>query len=322
MLPTVPAAGKWTKTNPCVDFFLPSMCAVPIFLSVWDIAFGKFDTAQKSTETEQSWLEQVAWREVASKRVKRCAAFVKDPQSPPLLLLVAMLHEPLRWLTGYFLHASSSKRRNGAWGCPLLCTFTSPARSPVTRVLQYFSSLLAGNAHRLAMIFGYFKQTSFEEWAASHPEELARLRRGATVAASWVYRRFHVICMGWPWRLSQCVDPNISPAEQLVVFREFLQWPVEALDLHFSQRLRLRAAACGVTADADDIAPWVRTLLLRWSWAVRMTAASVELTDRMATVKVFHGSTTAQHLVAVAAASSEAITPAPRRVERLCHAVG
>lgn len=125
VLPTVPEAGKWTKTNPCIDYFLPSLCAVPIFQAVWDSAFGKGEIVSETPETEQSWLEKVAWREVASKRVKRCVGFVHNPRTPPLLLLVALLHEPLRWLTGYFLHVSSRRRRRSTWECPLLCSFVA-----------------------------------------------------------------------------------------------------------------------------------------------------------------------------------------------------
>eukprot|EP00972_Heterocapsa_arctica_P038940 5736800-Heterocapsa_arctica.AAC.1 len=156
------------------------MCAVPILSSIWDLAFGKVQVPVTMNEAEQSWVESVAWKEVASKRISRAAKFVKDPCSPVDLLLVALVSEPLRWLTGYFLHLSSRRRRRSSWECPLLCSFTSPTRSPITRVLQYFSNLLLGLSSRLYLLLGFAKQDEFKVWAEANPDPLRKLRWGVT----------------------------------------------------------------------------------------------------------------------------------------------
>ena len=44
----------------------------------------------------------------------------------------------------------------------------NPEFSPITRLHQYFSSLLDGSAKRLVLIFGVGGYKSFDEWGKDH----------------------------------------------------------------------------------------------------------------------------------------------------------
>ena len=139
-LPRVPQSGKWTKTGPALDDYMTLMCAVPLLSSAWGLAFGKemhAESARAKADVEESRLESVAWVEVTNKRAQRSGRFRNDADSPAVLLTTAIIMEPLRWLTGYFLWASSLARRERRLSSPLLCSFTCADQSPITKVLQY-----------------------------------------------------------------------------------------------------------------------------------------------------------------------------------------
>ena len=75
-LPTIPNAGKWTKSGPSVDYFITSCCAGPFLQEIWSLAFGKVTVTQRrclsKDDSEQSWLEQTEWHAVGSKRIRGC----------------------------------------------------------------------------------------------------------------------------------------------------------------------------------------------------------------------------------------------------------
>ena len=283
-LPGVPESGKWTKTGPCADYFKTTTCAIPLLPAVWHLAFGAFVKAESNEKTEalvveESWLESVAWREATSKRVKRCGTFFLDAASPALLFIIGIVHEPIRYLTGYFLNAASLARRTN-FSNPELCTFANPERSPITQVLQYFSELLSGRGLRLRLLVHLCKMGNFHAWAAAFPNLLAALRRGVSVAASWIYRRIWIEGMCFPWRLVGCADNFLTADAQLAIFKEFLLFPLDRLDPHFSRKFRrfieARAEGERVHESIINTALWLRRFLLRWSWSVRMTMAMVE----------------------------------------------
>ena len=287
-LPSVPQSGKWTKSGPAVDYFMPSLAATPLLRTVWDAAFAatveKGQPAAQSealalSGVEDSWLETVAWRAVGSKRVKKGGDFVKRETTPALMFIVGIVHEPLRWLTGYFLMVSSPARRRGQFASPELCTFACPKKSPITGVMQYLSELLAGAALRLDMLVHSSKSGNFQNWAAANPGLLSALRHGATIASSWIHRRFWVEGMCFPWRLSMCVDTRLPEAERKRVLKEFLDFPLLRLDPHFSQKLRRFISANIAVEEHEAIlerCPLISRFLLRWAWVVRLSCAQVE----------------------------------------------
>ena len=47
-MPWVPNKGKWTKSGPCVDWFVKALVPLPILLWVWPAAFGSVRTQRIS----------------------------------------------------------------------------------------------------------------------------------------------------------------------------------------------------------------------------------------------------------------------------------
>ena len=127
-------------------------------------------------------------------------------------ILFVLTMEPLRFLTGWFLHYSSplTRQTRTCFKYPPLCTLVSHMHSPVIAVMEYLSAMLSGVLPRLRLLWGRgFK--SFSEWASARPKHLQALRSGVTTAGSW---HFRIIVagmhgMGWPWRLALLVFPPL-----------------------------------------------------------------------------------------------------------------
>lgn len=141
----------------------------------------------------------------------------------------------------------------------------------MTRVLQFYSKILLGNAQRLIILFTLGGFRSFDEWAAARPELLWKLRVGVVQAASWVYRRFRILA--WPWRLAQLVDPRVAVESRRNIGEEFVAFPMNQLDTYFSQRVRRLLAE---HPDRDLMSAFWNKVLLSWGHSVLLSIAPVE----------------------------------------------
>lgn len=276
-LPMVPSQGKWTTTYPCWLYYVRCLCLCSVLQGVWYIAFGKLSQTivVDSKSDDPSYQIEISFHAVASKRVRAGRELIKRESTPELLLIFAIVVEPFRWLTGWFLHFSSPTRRarRHFWRCPPICLLTSAEHSPLVRILEYFSCLLSGIAPRLRLLFGRGGFHTFEAWCAAKPSLLAILRRGVTVGASWLHRRLVAggSGIGWPWRLSQLIHLRCAQEERVRIAREFLGFPWHALDKHFSQRLRSL-----VGSPEQLLSKPIQVLLHQWSWSIRCSIAPVE----------------------------------------------
>lgn len=242
-LPVVPNQGKWTKSAACIFFFAKTMCASAILQQIWEAALGKLNTVvtvQFSSEDDPALVQEVGWHAVVSKRVQKGGAAVRDRTMPTKLLMMAILLEPFRWLSGWLLHVSSPIRRarRGSWSSPPICLLSSPESSPVTRVLQYFSQLLAGSAGRLRLLYTGSNCSSFAEWAKKFPDLAISFRAGILVASSWLHQRIHAEATTWPWKLTQLVNPSLSGVQKSTAASQFMGAPLLTLDESFSAKLR------------------------------------------------------------------------------------
>ena len=160
-LPWTPNRGKWTKTGPCVDFYFRSnLCGV--LAQVWNAAYGKDCYTNNEASIDAGWFEETAWRALQGSRAKRGSKLVHDLEFPILTTMLAILLEPLRWLAGWFLHISSPETRGrpARWASPPLAGFAHWQTSPILRVLQCYSSVLAGTALRCQLFL--FARSAFE----------------------------------------------------------------------------------------------------------------------------------------------------------------
>lgn len=280
VMPCVPVKAKWTKTLPCIAWFVMAVACMPCLQSAWPLAFGRMSVnvaplgfmAQGAMDAVQ--MEEIHWQVVQGARAKAGLAMIKDPRTPTRLLVLGIVMEATMCLTRWFMKRSapSSRLRSSPGHCALM-DFVNPVFSPVTRVLQFLSALLAGHSPRLCLIWQRDGVASWADWCARHPAELRELRHAITIAASWVYRRFWEAGMSYPWRLAFLVDARVPMEERRVVAEAFWALPVDAIDTHCSLRLRERLRSAEELFDAD-----VQVALKRWAWTVRLSIAPVEWT--------------------------------------------
>ena len=165
-----------------------------------------------------------------------------------LNIIYCIILEPLQWLTRFYLRMVSFRRRlrRQRLGKPApWVDLIDEELSPTTCVLQYYSWLAAGRASRLLLLYAR-QYTSFADWAAREPQLLGALRRGISVASSWVAERSHKPMMLPPWVWAKAIDQRHSEAKLDSLFEFFDHAPVEQIDETFSERLRtlLRLEYC------------------------------------------------------------------------------
>ena len=132
-----------------------------------------------------------------------------------LLLIFAIVLEPIAYLSKWYMKMSSipRRRRHQREGKAEPWTdLAHDSRSPVVLVLQYYSLLAAGRAPRLRLLMGR-KYKPFAEWAQGDLALTAALRNGIHVAASWVAERLYRKMMRPPWLWATIVDPRSSPSD-------------------------------------------------------------------------------------------------------------
>jgi hypothetical protein len=272
-LPTVPVKSKWLQTGPCVDWFMVSMVAMSTLQALWTIAFCKGSKTKKKDPV--SGFDDLGYHELVGKRLASGEVFVRSPSSPPVLIVAAIVSEPLRFLTGWFLsrrsHANRSKPAH--WQCCPLMDLLNPLVSPIVRVLQYFGCCIRGEAARLRLLWGMSDCTSFQEWARlpEHSDSLAMLRRALTIAASWTFRRFLSEGMCWPWRAASLADLRIPMPDRMKIARELFDSPAERLDIYFAARLKARLGSAEDMFQED-----MQDAIRHWAWSVRCSISDTE----------------------------------------------
>lgn len=281
-MPSVPQKATWTKTLPCVVWFVLAMACSQLLQSLWPVAFGQMSVnvavvaAQfvAADFTDPAQVEQIHWQVVQGSRAKAGLMMVKDPATPVRLLILGLVVEVTMSLTRWFMHraAPSTRFRPSQRACALV-DFVNLVASPVTKALQALSAMLSGQAQRLRLLWMRNGGASWEEWCSSHPAELRELRHVVTLAASWIHRRFWHGGMSWPWRLALFVDERLTLEVRRSFAEQFMAMPPDALDEHCSRRLRARLSSV-----EDFFAPEMQIALRRWAWSVRLSIAPVEWT--------------------------------------------
>lgn len=152
---------------------------------------------QVSFPCNQEW-QTNEWHRVMGARISRATEFIASTQAQMRVLILAVVMEPLRYLTAWLLAAAREVQDLSR--PPRLFDVVAPARSPFYVVAQYYSSLLRGKGARLAFIFRFAGCSTFEEWSDRNPECLKVFQIAVVVAASWVQRRHIDTHAEFPWR--------------------------------------------------------------------------------------------------------------------------
>jgi hypothetical protein len=135
---------------------------------------------------ELAMLEEIAWTEIASSRVRRVLTWAADPHLKSKLVRFAILNEPIRILHRIFIRYSSQ----GTWRVadrPALLDFTSKRYSPVLAVEQYCGSVLLPRSRRRALLT---EGCSWLRWKLGVPDastvpQAMEFRFGLLLVASW-----------------------------------------------------------------------------------------------------------------------------------------
>ena len=144
-----------------------------------------------SHETEDRLLEDIDWAAMYGKRAKRAVEFCTSSRTAVVLSILAVVKEPLRFLTKGFLHCAASVQDPNRH--PHLLDYVTPRFSRVTVAMQHLSSLLVGNSSRLQLVLLAAGAGTIAEWKKANPEHAQLLRRCLLTAATWIYRRHMVL---------------------------------------------------------------------------------------------------------------------------------
>ncbi len=269
-LPTIPSPSKWTKTGPCLDWVLGCLWVHSALPQIMDEAFSRAFVSSTlgapRNEDDQLFTEEVAWRQLEGKRMRLATEFFRKPDISASLTILALVKEPLRWLTCVFLKCAKSLEEPTQW--PPLCDLCRKDASCVTSVLQYYSYLCTGEAARLCLLF---RGQSPDAWQRHHTTQALEVRRVVLVAASWVHERHVRRLQTWPWRLASLPDTRLPLDERQAVAKEFWDTPRCCLDGGFSRRLKE-----SLHEWQELLRPQWMSALLAWASTVRCTMAHIE----------------------------------------------
>jgi len=150
VLTCVPQTNKWTKLGPCLRFVASGILLQRMLPALFMEAFKAFKSIVASDEfanVDPAMAEEVDFHAVNSQRVQKTLTLLCDDESCTKLIIVAIIMEPLQWLTSVLL--ANSKEILDTARAPLLLDALSMTHSPFVVVMQYFASLLHGCGGRV-----------------------------------------------------------------------------------------------------------------------------------------------------------------------------
>ena len=112
-LPCRPFKGKWTKLGPAVDWWMTAIGLMNALRKLWNIAFRRFivTVIKKTGGDEPDLIQDFDWHYIRNKRAAYLSPLLTERMVLSLTILALVL-EPLRYITKWFLRRGSSYRRN------------------------------------------------------------------------------------------------------------------------------------------------------------------------------------------------------------------
>jgi hypothetical protein len=267
--------------GPCLDYFALLHC-MGLLRPIMQTAFGALSTTYARSPQhsgsdivvapDPSLQQELSWHQVQGVRMKRALGFVADPSAMLSLLLDALVEEPLRLLTAWFLKTTQRRKDPCQW--PALLDLCCPEFSPVTAIMQYMSGLLQRKAPRLDIMCQMLGCTELGHHGS---EEAATLLRNACLSTSaWLYRRHVLWAKSYPWKLASLADGRVPQDHRNAVAREAVSAKGCCQGL-FSRRL------CAGRSVDDLTAPGMTQALYCWASGVsaHLSIADVERMHRL-----------------------------------------
>ena len=221
----VPQASKWTKMMPTLIFLLS--CDVGALLEralvEASMAFKyPLEVARDDNGAEQA---EVSWEKLAGKRLHRAIRFLGCPRQRFQVAALCIVIEPLRIMHSRYMTIANKKSSSNR---PALLDEVDPSRSMTIKVLQYYSSLLAGQCSTLRLVWGWQQCSDLLAWMRQCPEWARVLRRLILSAACLVLRRFEKCTSKFPWRLYAWPTPGWARASSPRLSTSSLHPPLAA----------------------------------------------------------------------------------------------
>jgi hypothetical protein len=179
--PSPPAASKWTKLGPAVDFILMG-CLFGFWAPLWEAAFARLPftrvTSKGGEGDEETVDERLAFQISQGKRYKSAMAMFQNRGNSFKFVVLAVSIEPLKFLTGFFLEASRDVQDPGSF--PPLMTALASVASPLVTMQQYVASLLYNpppRGSRVLLAAHFLGHDDVYQFAEHSPAEYKLLRR-------------------------------------------------------------------------------------------------------------------------------------------------
>ena len=118
---------------------------------------------------------EVDYQAIQGYRAKRTHTFASDPNSKFIIMLLALILEPLQFLIGWFFHASSNMH-SGSRRYPPSVDMASDESSPVSALMRHLAALIFYATDRVAIVWMFFADT-FQEWRAQFASQYRQCRR-------------------------------------------------------------------------------------------------------------------------------------------------
>ena len=158
-------------------------------------------------------LKDIAFSAVQGSRFEAARRYIDDPVTRPWLISLALVLEPLRILSSWFMRRAHDVELHHSCRHPL-CGIVYPGSSPVVAALQYLASMLHGQPRRLVLLWRSSGYASFAAWFASASTEIRQLPRLVMAISASIYHRIFRAVNNFPWALVAFADPRTT-REQL-----------------------------------------------------------------------------------------------------------
>ena len=265
-LPVSPNKGKWTKTGQSTDWFVFALNIMNTLQQLWPLAWRSLRVMINKFKNGDMAIQEVNFHATAGARVKHGDKLIKQVDAPEQIMILGILLEPFRYITGWFMKATAVNP--DAAKRPPLCSVVTACFSPVIKASQYFSMLLRGVAPRLKLVWMRRGYTNFWEWCEAQKDLLTQFRIGIQVGSTWMWRRLWFLVATWPWLAAACIDDRLTIEQRTEIDDAFASAPLWQLDWYMMQRWRVLGRRL--------MAALEQATLRAWAFGVRLSTAQIE----------------------------------------------
>ena len=269
LVPTVPVMSDWTKVGPAVDWFLSADFAGTLTRLVRDAKFVDRTPKSVAAEAQDELHEKIDWARLAGRRLIRTQNMLESAEERLHRTILAVSIEPLRHVHSTFLKFAHAAADSESW--PVLLNEVWTPTSKICSVLQYLSTLLAGQGSRLALVSQESGEISLQGWIRARPEEAKAARQQFLLVAVGLHRRYEANILRHPFKLFGVADARRA-AEHESLCKDFFKTSPCCLPAGLARELREQETE---QSFKDKFPVW-RWLFLLSSLIIKLTIAGVE----------------------------------------------